>query len=68
MGGGCWRLVVGVGCSFGFYFGGFLIWLGLSFVGDRVDVEMGRVVEDVENGGWKGGIHSLLCLGCVYTE
>lgn len=34
-------------------------------MGDRVVVEMGRVVEDVENGGWKGGVHSILCLGCV---
>lgn len=66
MGGGCWGLVVGVRCSFGIWRVLYLV--GSEFRGDRVVVDMGYVVEDVENGGWKGGIHSILCLGCVYTE
>lgn len=53
-------------CSFGIWRVLYLV--GSEFRGDRVVVDMGYVVEDVENGGWKGGIHSILCLGCVYTE
>lgn len=61
---------LGFGCRRGLFIG---IWrvlylVGIEFRGHRVVVDMGCVVEDVENGGWKGGIHSILCLGCVCTK